>query len=302
MPVPEPALPPAPAAASPALWLLALASEAAVADEATSAAVEVEVEAEVEAAVEVEAAAAEVEAAAVGNAKGAAALEVCAVSCRHGRAGREPLLSACDMLLSDMSLLTWYRQSTRAVCARVCARVCAYGVCMGHGWCACCLTADMLLTKSAAREAGGASRSRPEKSTCATREEASAWCSARTEPMPSVSSPSPRDAASVEHSWAERRTSPPRSLTVQPKLPPPGSSTLASSSATPKRSWSCRPSSRLGGAAGGASADAGPPAPVPPPLLRPAEMPPPPLFPLRVVARQRARCRASESASRSSLA
>ena len=138
---------------------------------------------------------------------------------------------------------------------------------MGGEWVvsACCLTADMLLTKSAAREAGGASRSRPEKSTYATREEASAWCSARTEPMPSVSSPSPRDAASVEQTWAERHTSPPRSLTVQLKLPPPGSSTLASSSATPKRSWSCRPSSRLGGAAGGASAGAGPSAPVPPP-------------------------------------
>ena len=47
---------------------------------------------------------------------------------------------------------------------------------MGGEWVvsACCLTADMLLTKSAAREAGGASRSRPEKSTYATREEASA--------------------------------------------------------------------------------------------------------------------------------
>ena len=122
----------------------------------------------------------------------------------------------------------------------------------------------MLLTRSAAREAGGASRSRPEKSTGTAREAASAWCSARTAPMPSVSSPSPRDAASVEHSWAERRTSPPRSLTVHPKLPPPGSSATASSSATPTRSSSCRPSSR-DGAAGGASADGGPPAPAPPP-------------------------------------
>ena len=73
-----------------------------------------------------EAAAAEVEA--VRNAVGAAALEVCAVSCRHGRAGREPLLSACDMLLSDMPL-TWHTHGTRRCVHGMCVRMC-----MGHGW------------------------------------------------------------------------------------------------------------------------------------------------------------------------
>ena len=82
-----------------------------------------------------EAAAAEAEA--VRNAEGAAALEVWAVSCRHGRAAREPLLSACDMLLSDMPL-TWRTHGTRrcvhGMCARMVHGACAWGMCMGHGW------------------------------------------------------------------------------------------------------------------------------------------------------------------------